>query len=575
MSDAVQLQSPATTPKDEPPGQVKEMLISVIIAFILAFVFRAFVIEAFVIPTGSMAPTLMGAHMRFQSAETGYNWAVGPRDYLDPATRQHPSPLQGTIARKVYVHDPMTKEVIEAHGVARRAGDRILVFKYLYSIYDPKRFDVVVFKAPHDPQTNYIKRLIGLPGDWLALVDGDVFVRRPAPGETLPEGDTWSLPGWQIQRKPDRAQRAVWQDVFSSEYQPLHKVSSAVGMQTRTENFRSPWTTGEDGKANWEIEGRASYTYTGSGPTSLVWDNLPQADGRQPYWPINDFYPYNESGELSIVRDPFAVCDLDMSAGIEPVSGPITLSAIIRARGHEFRADVAGTSVTLRMGALGAPGPDRRPAAPAEWKTLATGTLEHPIEPGSVTNIEFWHVDQTLQFWAGGKRVARGEYDWSPAHRIDRSLGISTRDVVEAYQSRGSNLLGTPDNYPQPEVRWEFQGGPFTLHRVGLKRDIFYQPGNMPPPRNHQPSRATHPLTTMVLGPDHFFTCGDNSPSSLDARLWGPPEPWVAAQIDTTEGVVPRDLMIGRAFFVYFPSLTGGPNSKLPAPDFGRLRWIW
>ncbi len=41
---------------------VKETIESIVVALILAFVFRAFVIEAFVIPTGSMAPTLYGAH---------------------------------------------------------------------------------------------------------------------------------------------------------------------------------------------------------------------------------------------------------------------------------------------------------------------------------------------------------------------------------------------------------------------------------------------------------------------------------------------------------------------------------
>ena len=42
-----------------PPAQIKETITSIIIAFAMAFVFRGFVIEAFVIPTGSMAPTLL------------------------------------------------------------------------------------------------------------------------------------------------------------------------------------------------------------------------------------------------------------------------------------------------------------------------------------------------------------------------------------------------------------------------------------------------------------------------------------------------------------------------------------
>src|SRR5580704_4615874 len=57
-------------------SNVKETIESILIAFILAFIFRAFVVEAFVIPTGSMAPTLLGAHMRFRCPDCGYVFDV-------------------------------------------------------------------------------------------------------------------------------------------------------------------------------------------------------------------------------------------------------------------------------------------------------------------------------------------------------------------------------------------------------------------------------------------------------------------------------------------------------------------
>src|SRR5947199_10609317 len=69
---------PATDPADKPDkpeeSNIKETIESILVAFILAFVFRAFVVEAFVIPTGSMATTLMGAHMRFTCKECGYQF---------------------------------------------------------------------------------------------------------------------------------------------------------------------------------------------------------------------------------------------------------------------------------------------------------------------------------------------------------------------------------------------------------------------------------------------------------------------------------------------------------------------
>ena len=73
-------------------------------------------------------------------------------------------------------------------------GDRLFVTKYTYGysrhsfpfspkIFDgryiyqePKRGDLIVFKTPSDNRTDYIKRLIGLPGDKIQFIDGDVFL---------------------------------------------------------------------------------------------------------------------------------------------------------------------------------------------------------------------------------------------------------------------------------------------------------------------------------------------------------------------------------------------------------------
>ena len=73
-------------------------------------------------------------------------------------------------------------------------GDRLFVSKYAYgyskhsfpfspSIYNkrifqknPQRGDLVVFKTPVDDRTDYIKRLIGLPGDTIQFIDGNIFL---------------------------------------------------------------------------------------------------------------------------------------------------------------------------------------------------------------------------------------------------------------------------------------------------------------------------------------------------------------------------------------------------------------
>ena len=73
-------------------------------------------------------------------------------------------------------------------------GDRLFVSKYSYGysrhslpfspkIYNnrilkkiPKRGDVIVFKTPADNRTDYIKRLIGLPGDTIQFINGDIYI---------------------------------------------------------------------------------------------------------------------------------------------------------------------------------------------------------------------------------------------------------------------------------------------------------------------------------------------------------------------------------------------------------------
>lgn len=86
-------------------------------------------------------------------------------------------------------------------------------------------------------------------------------------------------------------------------------------------------------------------------------------------------------------------------------------------------------------------------------------------------------------------------------------------------------------------------------------------------------------MLPVVLNNTQYFMCGDNSPSSLDSRLWQPgagrgaPDPWIADQVDDTLGVVHKDLLIGKAFVVYFPAPLR--ETKVPIPDVGRMRWIW
>lgn len=68
-------------------------------------------------------------------------------------------------------------------------GDRIFGFRLAYEFEEPERFDIVIFKYPDDPEQKelYIKRVIGLPGETVNIVNGKVYVN----GEQSPLDDSF------------------------------------------------------------------------------------------------------------------------------------------------------------------------------------------------------------------------------------------------------------------------------------------------------------------------------------------------------------------------------------------------
>lgn len=68
--------------------------------------------------------------------------------------------------------------------------DRIVALRLSYLFEDPKRGDIIVFKYPDDPQqkTLYVKRVIGLPGETVEVIDGDVYIN----GSKTPLNETYT-----------------------------------------------------------------------------------------------------------------------------------------------------------------------------------------------------------------------------------------------------------------------------------------------------------------------------------------------------------------------------------------------
>jgi signal peptidase I len=115
-------------------GRLRENIEAILIAVILALFIRTFVVQAFKIPSGSMKPTL-------------------------------------------------------------QIGDHILVNKFIYGVKlpylrteiipvsEPERGDIIVFIYPEEPDKDFIKRVIGVPGDTIYIEDKRVFVNGRPPEE--------------------------------------------------------------------------------------------------------------------------------------------------------------------------------------------------------------------------------------------------------------------------------------------------------------------------------------------------------------------------------------------------------
>lgn len=62
-------------------------------------------------------------------------------------------------------------------------GDNLIVDKLTYRFSDPKRYDIIVFPYQYEDNTYFIKRIIGLPGETVQIVDGTIYIN----GEVLQE----------------------------------------------------------------------------------------------------------------------------------------------------------------------------------------------------------------------------------------------------------------------------------------------------------------------------------------------------------------------------------------------------
>jgi signal peptidase I len=407
--------------------------------------FRTFAAEAYIVPTGSMAPTLLGDHEEIACPQCAMRFALGYDG--NGRTAEPLCPNCGTVVRD--------------HAAAVEcSGDRVLVQKCLYDLRRPERWEVAVFHNPSEPTQAYVKRVVGLPGESVQIVQGDVWING------------------QIARKTLREQRAMRILVHDNNFVP------------RGNDLGPRWLPccdrgGEQLPSGWHAVGTRFIhdpipaTVAGRSRAPLDWIEYHhrRADRANRSAPVSDFLAYNGSelpGE-NLVNDLMLEANLVCGHDVRDLTVRINLG------GDRF-------FLSLPIGGPGAINVKLPGRTLAPLKVRQDGLAALASAPSRTVHLEVSVVDRSLQAAVDGVLL------FDPIDLEDpRTIPHSGDSPVALGVRSGSVVVGD----------------------LRVYRDVHYTSTLANTLR--RPFAVNSPY---LLGTDEFFVLGDNSPVSNDSRFW-------------------------------------------------------
>jgi signal peptidase I len=461
------------------------------------------------------------------------------------------------------------------------SGDRVLVAKFLYDtdLRPPERFDVVVFKYPVKPlekniPKNYIKRLLGLPGEILAIFFGRLY-RMPAPPPGAPpyydDSDKdpltlWEAPGgfhsnderskalfnagkFEIIRKPPDVLLAMRRIVYDNDFPAKDLTGSA--WQRWQPAADSAWKSGKEHSFACQAATKDNVDWLRYRHILRPNQGDPPVGTRKPEL-ITDFMSYNSfwservdergrplQGDTNMTPNPDWAGDLMLECDlkVDKAEGEFWMELSKGINRYRARWDLATGSCTLFKQGL-----DQAAVALETKSTRLKG-------PGSYF-VRMANIDARLTVWVDRELPFGHGFEYPPPEvRGPGETVLNLND--DALHAR----RGPTQNDLEPASLGS-KGGSMEVRHIKLWRDTYYTQNatsnpssDLGPPADWSDPNTwdifkTMPVKTMYVQPGHYLCLGDNSQQSSDSRAWG---------------LVPQRLMLGRALMVYYPFNRAGP----------------